>query len=61
MNKLLNEEKAQVSAELIIVLAAVVALVLLFVTNIKNFSQKGVEAANKKFDDVYGKINDIGD
>ena len=56
-----NDDSAQISAELIIVLAAVVALVLLFVTNIRNFSEKGVQAAGKKFDQVYDNITEIGE
>lgn len=56
---LLKEEKGQISAELIIILAAVVAIVLLFVTNIKSFSEKGINTANKKIDDIYKEIEEI--
>jgi len=61
MKEFFLEDKAQVSAELIIVLAAVVALTLLFVMNIKNFSEKGAKAASQKFEAVYAEINKIGD
>ena len=56
----LKEDKAQISAELIIILAAVVALVLLFVTNIKSFSESGINKAGEKFNDVFDKIDNIG-
>lgn len=61
MKEFFLEDKAQVSAELIIVLAAVVALTLLFVMNIKSFSEKGAKAASQKFEAVYAEINKIGD
>ena len=55
----LSEEQAQISAELIIVLAAVVAVVLLFVSNIQNFSKDAASTANTKFNSVKQAIDQI--
>lgn len=56
---MLSEQKAQVSIELIIVLAAVVALVLLFVTQLQKTGAKGTQAIEETSDKIFGKIGEI--
>lgn len=53
------EEKAQISVELIIVLAAVVAVVLVLVSQLQSTSDAGAEKLEKKASDVFKKIDDI--
>ena len=59
MNKIFTEQRAQISVELIIVLAAVVAVVLVLVTQIQSTSDEGSKAIEKKADEVFKKIDDI--
>lgn len=54
-----EERKGQISVELIIVLAAVVALVLLLVTQLQKTSSEGAKVIEKKSDDIFKKIGDI--
>jgi competence protein ComGC len=53
------EEKAQVSVELIIVLAAVVALVLLFVSQLQSTTEEGTKVIAKKTKKIFDEIDDI--
>lgn len=55
----LNESKAQISVELIIVLAAVVALVLLLVTQLQDTSSEGTKVINEKSKKIFEKIDEI--
>ena len=59
MNKLFLEEKAQISVELIIVLAAVVAVVLVLVSQIQATSEQGSKKLEETAEDVFKKIDDI--
>jgi hypothetical protein len=59
MNKLFSEEKAQISVELIIVLAAVVAVVLVLVSQIQATSEQGSQKLEETAEDVFKKIDDI--
>ncbi|MFH1391718.1 MAG: hypothetical protein ABIH20_05390 [Candidatus Diapherotrites archaeon] len=52
-------EKAQVSIELIIVLAAVVAIVLLLVSQLQKTAEKGVKVFDKKTESIFEEIDDI--
>ena len=52
-------ERAQVSIELIIVLAAVVAIVLLLVSQLQKTAQKGADVFAKKSDSIFKEIDDI--
>ena len=59
LEDLLPVERAQISIELIIVLAAVVALVLLLVSQLRETSAEGakvIEAKSTKIFDEIGKI-----
>jgi hypothetical protein len=56
---LINDEKAQVSVELIIVLAAVVAVVLVLVSQIQNTSTEGSKKIEKTAKEVFSKIDKI--
>ncbi len=55
-----KEEKAQVSAELIIVLAAVIAVALVLVTQLQNTAKTGSQKIDKETERVFNKIGDIG-
>jgi uncharacterized protein (UPF0333 family) len=59
MNNLFSEQKAQISVELIIVLAAVVAVVLVLVSQLQATSEQGSEKLEKTAGDVFKKIDDI--
>ncbi|MDD3084085.1 MAG: hypothetical protein PHP82_03620 [Candidatus ainarchaeum sp.] len=59
MNNIFLEEKAQISVELIIVLAAVVAVVLILVSQLQATSQQGSQKLEKTAEDVFKKIDDI--
>ena len=54
-----NSERAQVSIELIIVLAAVVAIVLLLVSQLQKTAEKGAKVFDKKTDDIFQEIEEI--
>ena len=55
----LREEKAQISVELIIVLAAVVAVVLVLVSQLQATSEQGSEKLEKTANEVFNKIDEI--
>ena len=52
-------EKAQVSIELIIVLAAVVAIVLLLVSQLQTTAEKGAKVFDKKTESIFKEIEEI--
>jgi hypothetical protein len=56
---ILREENAQISVELIIVLAAVVAVVLVLVSQIQSTSEQGAEKLESTAGDVFSKIDEI--
>lgn len=58
-SKILKENKAQISVELIIVLAAVVAIVLILVSQLQKTSVKGAKKFESKADDIFDEIDDI--
>jgi len=53
------EERAQISVELIIVLAAVVAVVLVLVNQMQATSEAGAQKLEKEAGEVFKKIDDI--
>jgi len=53
------ETRAQISIELIIVMAAVVAVVLLLVTQLQDSSEKGINKLSKKTKDIFDEIDAI--
>lgn len=57
--KILKEEKAQISAEMIILIAAIVAIVLVVVTQLQKTTNKANKAVDKKADDVFKQIDRI--
>ncbi len=59
MKSFLSEEKAQISVELIIVLAAVVAVVLVLVSQLQATSDEGSKKLKDTAEDVFKKIDDI--
>ncbi len=52
-------QKAQISVELIIVLAAVVALVLLLVSQLQQTSEEGTKVIEEKSKKIFQEIDDI--
>ena len=52
-------QKAQISVELIIVLAAVVALVLLLVTQLQQTSEEGTKVIEEKSKKIFKEIDNI--
>jgi len=55
----LEEQRAQISIELIIVLAAVVAIVLLLVTQLQETSSEGTKVIDDKTKKIFKEIDDI--
>ena len=53
------DQKAQISVELIIVLAAVVAVVLILVSQLQSTTEQGVKTIDKKTGDIFAKIDKI--
>jgi len=56
---IIMDNKAQISIEMIIVLAAVVAIVLLLVSQLQQTSKQGADVIKKKTDDIFKEITDI--
>jgi len=59
MSNIFTEEKAQISVELIIVLAAVVAVVLVLVSQLQATSEEGSQKLEETAENVFKKIDDI--
>lgn len=55
----LSQQRAQISIELIIVLAAVVALVLLFVSQLRETSAEGAKVIEEKSSKIFKEIEKI--
>jgi competence protein ComGC len=55
----LRERRAQISVELIIILAAVVALVLLLVSQLQQTSSEGTKAIEEKSKKIFEEIDKI--
>ncbi len=55
----LSQQRAQISIELIIVLAAVVALVLLFVSQLRETSAEGTKVIEEKSEKIFKEIEKI--
>jgi len=58
-NRFFHSERAQVSIEMIIVLAALVAIVLLLVSQLQKTAEKGADVFGRKSEDIFDKIGDI--
>jgi len=54
-----SDERGQISVELIIVLAAVVAMVLLLVSQLQETGSEGAKVINKKTGEIFKKIDEI--
>ncbi len=55
----LNESKAQISAEMIIVLAALIAVAVVLITKLTGTSKKAADSIDTKSTDLINKINDF--
>ncbi|MBU2100346.1 class III signal peptide-containing protein [Candidatus Micrarchaeota archaeon] len=53
------ENKAQVSVEMIVLLAAIVAVALVLVSQLQKTGTKGAEVIDKKADKIFEEISDI--
>ncbi len=56
---MLSSEKAQISIEMIVVLAAIVAIVLLLVSQLQKTAEKGAKVFDAKTEDIFEEIEDI--
>lgn len=56
----IQEEDAQVSAEMLILTAALVAVALLLVTQLQATAQEGKEVLSKQAEDVFKQIRKVG-
>ena len=52
-------EKGQVSAELLIIIAALIAVAVILVTQLGNTAATSAEKVNSKSEDVFKKIDEI--
>ncbi|HLC78879.1 MAG TPA: hypothetical protein VJG83_00475 [archaeon] len=53
------DERAQISIEMIVVLAAVVAIVLLLVSQLQKTAEKGAKVFDKKSESIFEQIEEI--
>ncbi len=56
---MMESERAQISIEMIIVLAAIVAIVLLLVTQLQKTAEKGSKVFAQKTDSIFKQVEDI--
>ncbi len=59
IKKLMADQRAQISAEMIILIAAIIAIVLVVVTQLQKTTTKANKAVDKKADDVFKQIDKI--
>ncbi|MDD3244874.1 MAG: hypothetical protein PHU47_01870 [Candidatus ainarchaeum sp.] len=59
LNKILKDQRAQISAEMIILLAAIIAIVLVIVTQLQKTTTKANKTVEKSADKVFDKISKI--
>lgn len=59
MHKLSTQERGQISIEMILIMAAVVAIVLLLITQLQQSSTEGVEKLSQKTQTIFEKIDEI--
>ncbi len=55
-----RDEAAQVSAELIIVIAAVIAVAIVLILQLQNTAKKGSKVVGQETDKAFNEIGDIG-
>ena len=59
LTELLSDSKAQISAEMIILLAAIIAIVLVVVTQLQKTTNKANKSVETEADKVFDKIDEI--
>ena len=59
LKKIIKDEKAQISAEMIILIAAIIAIVLVVITQLQKTTTKANKTVDDKADDVFKKIEKI--
>jgi uncharacterized protein (UPF0333 family) len=57
--KFFSEQRGQISVELIIVLAAVIAVVLVLVSQLQQTSEAGAKSVDEASEKVFNKISEI--
>jgi len=57
--KILSEKKGQISAEMIILLAAIIAIVLVIITQLQKTTAKANQTVTNTSDKIFNKISDI--
>ncbi len=61
MIKFIIDKKAQLSAELIIILAALIAIAAIVITQLTKTTNKASEKIDSKTEDIFNDIDKIGD
>ena len=59
INRFIFENRAQISAEMIILIAAIIAIVLLVVTQLQKTTKKASSTVDDQADKVFKQINKI--
>lgn len=59
INKIIKDKNAQISAEMIILLAAIVAIVLVIITQLQKTTTKANKTVEGTADKIFTKITDI--
>lgn len=59
VNEFLSDEKAQVSAELIIVIAALVAVAIILVMQLQNTAKKGSKIIGEETEKAFREIGEM--
>ena len=59
LDRLIKDTRAQISAEMIILLAAIIAIVLVVVTQLQKTTTKANKKVDTEADKVFNKIDDI--
>jgi len=59
LKRIIKDEKAQISAEMIILIAAIIAIVLVVITQLQKTTTKANKTVDSKADDVFKKIEKI--
>jgi uncharacterized protein (UPF0333 family) len=59
ITELLSDSKAQISAEMIILLAAIIAIVLVVITQLQKTTSKANKSVETQADKVFDKVDEI--
>ncbi len=59
LNRFSKDCRAQISAEMIIVMAALLGIAIIVITKLTSSASKSAQALNNKTDDLVERVNDI--